>query len=80
MNITEEIFKTNPDLLNKPEVKSFIDFVDKRLKKNSDRLNHFKSIHDKILSIVVNSEVMRKNGEPSKDCIKAILAIFDEND
>lgn len=75
----EEIFKTNPDLLNAPEVQKLIQYVKeqqyKGFKLNTD-LNDF---NHQIITAVMHSEVMVIGGTPCREVVESILEQYSKD-
>ena len=69
----ETIFKTNPDLLNEPEVKNLIEHVQSQHKRMVSITTEFKSFHDFVLGKCMYSELILINGKDSKETLTEIL-------
>lgn len=74
--ILEEIFATNPGLLEEPEVKNLIQFV-KEQHERSWKINQaLKKIESDVLDIAMHSEVFLINGKPAEESIEKILEVI----
>lgn len=69
----EEIFKTNPGLLEAPEVQKLIAYVQEQHERGL-KLNHaLDSFNHRIISKVMHSEVMVIGGTPCRKVVEDIL-------
>jgi hypothetical protein len=72
MSMLEEIFKTNPQLLNEPEVQSLIKHCEDTYAKTVKIAKNYQNFHDEVLEIIVYSEICLINGTPAKDALQKI--------
>jgi hypothetical protein len=74
----EEIFKTNPSLLDQPEVKALIEYCQSVHQKNLSITKNYKDFYDRVLETVVHNEQMIINGTPDKLTVERILQLTSE--
>ena len=75
----DEIFKTNPELLNKPEVKELINYFEQQYATIYDRYKKLDDLEFKITHECMNSEVVLKKGTSSKKTLESILELLNDN-
>jgi lipoate synthase len=80
MNKLDEIFKTNPDLLEEPEVKELIRFAEHRHSICFERISILQKFKDYVLEQCLHSDLILKVGKPSKEVVKSILDYIEKND
>lgn len=68
----EEIFKTNPALMEAPEVKYLIEYVQRQHGKLVDRYERARKRETDALEIVYNSELFVIGGTPFEEALKNI--------
>jgi len=69
----EELFSTNPELQNQPEVQNLIAYVQEKHKTMHTQLKKYVHFHDQVLDKCMNSEVMIINGKKAEDTVKEIF-------
>jgi hypothetical protein len=74
--VLQEIFKTNPGLLDQPEVKKLIEYVSEQHRKNADRFFEIKNRESEALMKVYESEIFVINGRPAKEALHQIADIL----
>jgi hypothetical protein len=79
MNQLDEIFKTNPKLLDEPEVKELIAHCEQRFKFLKLRLKHLNKFYDFVIEKCMYSSVFLKNGIDCDDTIKSILDYIEKD-
>ena len=72
----EEIFKTNPKLLDEPEVKKLIDHCEKQYSKTVNLCKKYQDFHYKVFDIVSNSEIVVMNGQSCEHGMNEILKLL----
>lgn len=75
----EEIFKTNPELLNTPEVKALIAYVEGQQKKQHEMWKKETEFRFEVMRLIWNSEICYIKGRPAGDTIEKILALDNGN-
>jgi len=73
-----EIFKTNPKLLEEPEVKNLIEYVQKQHERSLNITNKYIDFHSKVWEKCMYSEVMLIKGKKSKETINEILQLLND--
>ncbi len=69
----EEIFKTNPKLLDEPEVQHLIQYFELTYKKAVNVAKRHLDFHDFVFDKCMYSEVVLKEGTSAKETIEQIL-------
>lgn len=76
MKTIHEIFKTNPDLMEEPEVKELINEFSSQFKKlKSSKYRYW----DFVTDLTIHSELFLKDGIPCKDVVEKIHNASFEN-
>lgn len=73
----EEIFKTNPKLLEEPEVQKLIEHVNGRHIELIKLANVHQKFYSDVLEICMYSEIILIGGKTSTESIKAILDLYE---
>jgi hypothetical protein len=68
----DEIFKTNPKLLEEPEVQALIKYAEDAHKKFYSIHTEYKNCHDEILELLMYSELILIKGRSSKETLELI--------
>jgi hypothetical protein len=72
----EEIFKTNPKLLEEPEVKKLIEYADTTHSKTANLCKKYQDFHYAVFDIVSNSEIVVINGQSCEHGMNDILKLL----
>lgn len=76
MNVLDQIFATNPALLETPEVKALADYAKEQHQisiKINQSLHHF---HAQVSHLVMNSAVVVIGGTPPSQVVKEIITLY----
>jgi hypothetical protein len=74
----EDIFKTNPSLLETPEVKQLIEYVSNEQSRMYLICENYKNFHDTILDIAMNSALVLKSGNSAEHTLGLIFKELEE--
>jgi hypothetical protein len=75
--LLQEIFKTNPGLLEEPEVKRLIDYVSGQHERSYKIWMRDKDRVNEVLWAVMNSEVFVIGGTPAKEALQRVVQILE---
>lgn len=73
----EEIFKTNPKLLDEPEVKKLIEYSKEEYEKVVELFVKYMGFHDMVLEKMMNSSIVLKNGKSQKQTLLEIMQLIE---
>jgi hypothetical protein len=75
--VLQEIFKTNPGLLEHPEVKHLISYVSEQHRINIEKLIEVRERECNALEAVFNSEIFVIGGTPAKEALQRVIQILE---
>ena len=75
----QDIFKTNIQLLEEPEVIKLIEYAKEEHIKSYDLWQKYKKFHDKVFEEVTNSETMHTIGKSNDEVVKSIFKLILSN-
>jgi hypothetical protein len=75
--LLQEIFETNPSLLEEPEVKRLIDYVSGQHERSYKIWMRDKDRVNEVLWAVMNSEIFVIGGTPAKEALQRVIQILE---